>query len=331
MSGTRRREFITLLGGAAATWPLAARGQQSGKVWRIGILSGVSRPAALPAIWGGFLQGMRQLGYVEGEHFVTEYRFADGKPERFPQLAAELVQLKSDVIVVGASNGIRAVQEATTTIPIVMAYSIDPVGNGLAASLARPGGNTTGLASAQEDTVSKQVELLAMAVPGLSRLAIMTNPNARNHGPLLQAAKTAAAKAAVTLVPVAAATLQEIERAFELMTKEDIRATVFLPDPFLLLSRQRIAELAIRNRLPSIFAHRDYVEVGGLMSYGESFGDFGRRAANFVDKVFKGIKPAELPIEQPTRFFLVLNLKTAKTIGLDVPDKLLALADEVIE
>jgi putative ABC transport system substrate-binding protein len=187
------------------------------------------------------------------------------------------------------------------------------------------------LASAQEDTVSKQVELLAMAVPGLSRLAIMTNPNARNHGPLLQAAKTAAAKAAVTLVPVAAATLQEIERAFELMTKEDIRATVFLPDPFLLLSRQRIAELAIRNRLPSIFAHRDYVAVGGLMSYGESFGDFGRRAANFVDKVFKGIKPAELPIEQPTRFFLVLNLKTAKTIGLDVPDKLLALVDEVIE
>jgi len=332
MSGMRRRELIAALGGAVLAWPLAARGQQSGKVWRIGILSGVSRPAALPAIWGGFLQGMRQLGYVEGEHFVTEYRFADGKPERFPQLAGELVQLKSDVIVVGASNGIRAVQEATATIPIVMAYSIDPVGNGLVASLAHPGGNTTGLASAQEDTVSKQVELLAMAVPGLSRLAILTNPNLRIHGPLLQAAKTAAAKAAVTLVPVAAGTtLQEIERAFELMTNEDIRATVFLPDSFLLLSRQRIAELAIRNRLPSIFANRDYVEVGGLMSYGESFGDFGRRAANFVDKIFKGIKPAELPIEQPTRFFLVLNLKTAKTIGLSVPDKLLALADEVIE
>ena len=240
MSGMRRRELIATLGSAVLAWPLAARGQQLGKVWRIGILTGVSRPTALPAIWGGFLQGMRQLGYVEGQHFVTEYRFADGKPERFPQLAAELVQLKSDVIVVGASNAVRAVQEATTTIPIVMAYSIDPVGNGLVASLAHPGGNTTGLASAQEDTVSKQVELLAMAVPGLSRLAVLTNPNARNHGPLLQAAKTAAAKAAVTLVPVAAGTLQEIERAFELMTNEDIRATVFLPDPFLLLSRQRL-------------------------------------------------------------------------------------------
>src|SRR5262249_51362830 len=271
MSGMRRRELIATLGSAVLAWPLAARGQQLGKVWRIGILTGVSRPTALPAIWGGFLQGMRQLGYVEGQHFVTEYRFADGKPERFPQLAAELVQLKSDVIVVGASNAVRAVQEATTAIPIVMAYSVDPVGNGLVASLARPDGNTTGLASAQEDIVSKHVELLAMAVPGLSRLAILTNPKARNHGPLLQAAKNAAAKAAVTLVPIAAGTLQEIEGAFGTMTNEGIRASVFLPDPFFLLSRRRIAELATGDRLPSIFAQRDYVDVGGLMSYGESF------------------------------------------------------------
>jgi putative ABC transport system substrate-binding protein len=327
----RRREFISLLGAAAAAWPLAARAQQADKVWRIGILSGVSRAASLPAIWGGFLQSMRELGYVEGKHFIVEWRFADGKFERFPQLAAELVQFKPDVIVVGASNGIRAVQETTTAIPIVMAYSVDPVGNGLVASLARPGGNTTGLASAQEDIVSKHVELLAMSVPRLSRLAILTNPNARNHRPLLEAAKNAAAKAAVTLVPIAAGTLQEVEGAFGTMTNEGIRASVFLPDPFFLLSRRRIAELAIRDRLPSIFAQRDYVDVGGLMSYGESFQDFGRRAATFVDKIFKGAKPADLPVEQPTRFFLVLNLKTAKMIGLEMPDKVLALADEVIE
>ncbi len=328
----KRRQFIALIGGAAAAWPLAARAQQPGKVWRIGILSGLSRPDSIESsTWGGFLQGMHQLGYVEGKHFVVEYRFADGKYERFPQLAAELVRLKSDVIVVGASNGIRAVQEATSAVPIVMGYSIDPVGNGLVASLARPGGNTTGLASAQEDIVSKHVELLAMAVPGLSRLAILTNPDARNHLPMLEAAKSAAGKAAVTLVPIAARTPQDVESAFGTMANEGIGATVFLPDSFFNLYRRRIAELAIRDRLPSIFAQRDYVEVGGLMSYGESFRDFFRRAATFVDKIFKGTKPTDLPIEQPTRFFLVLNLKTAKALDLAIPPTLLALADEVIE
>ncbi len=327
----RRRDFITALGGAAA-WPLAAPAQQPGKVWRIGILSGLSRPDSIASsTWGGLLQGMRQLGYVEGMHFVVEYRFADGKYERLPQLAAELVQIKPDVIVVGTSNGIRAVQEATSVIPIVMGYSIDPVGSGLVASLARPGGNTTGLASAQEDIVSKHVELIAMAVPGLSRMAILANPGARNHLPMLEAAKSAAGKAGVALVPIAAGTPQDVERAFGTMTNEGIKAAVFLPDSFFLLSRRRIAELAIRDRLPSIFAQRDYVEVGGLMSYGESFQDFFRRAATFVDKIFKGAKPADLPIEQPTRFFLVLNLKTAKALGLDLPPTLLARADEVIE
>jgi len=327
----RRREFIAGVGGAAA-WPIVARAQQPRKVWRIGILSGIARPDSIEkSTWGGFLQGMRELGYVQGRDFVVEYRFADGKYDLFHKLKSELIENRSDVIVVGASSGISTVQKATTTIPIVMSYSIDPVGSGLVTSLNHPGGNTTGLASAQEDIVSKHVELAVSAVPGLTRLGILTNPNAQNHLPMLESASVAAKKAALVLTRVGARTLQEIEDAFGTMLNQRVEAAVFLPDSFFNSTRHKIAELAIKARLPSIFAQRDYVDAGGLMSYGESFHEFFRRAAGFVDKIFKGAKPADLPVEQPTRFFLVLNLKTAKSLGLTVPATLLARADEVIE
>jgi putative ABC transport system substrate-binding protein len=241
------------------------------------------------------------------------------------------VQLKVDVIMVAASAAIPSVQQTTSTIPIVMAYSIDPVGNGLVASLARPGGNTTGLASAQEDIVSKQLELLVRLIPTLSRVAILANPNSSNHPGLLKNAEAAAGKAGVALVRLEARNPQEVENAFAMMIQDGARALQVLPDSFLNAHRHRIAELAIRNRLPSIFAQRDYVEAGGLMSYGENFRDSIGRAAYFVDKIFKGAKPADLPIEQPTRFFLVINLKTAKSLGVEIPPTLLATTDEVIE
>ena len=328
----KRREFITLLGGAASAWPLTARAQQPGKVWRIGFLSGLSRPASIESsTYGGFLEGMHQLGYIEGKDFVVEFRFADGNYERYPGFAAEFVELKVHVIVVGTSVAVPYLQRATNTIPIVMGYSIDPIGNGLVASLARPGGNTTGLSSAQEDTVSKHLELIAEAVPNLSRAAILNNPDNSYHPGIVKNAEVVAHKIGLTLIPIAARNAQEIQSAFTAMIRDGVGGAVFLPDPFFNFQRHQIAQLAVRERLPSIFAQREYVEAGGLMSYGESFRDFFRRAASFVDKILKGAKPADLPIEQPTRFFLVINLKTAKALGITVPPTLLTRADEVIE
>ena len=327
----KRREFITLLGGAAAM-PLAARAQQGGKLWRIGYLSGIARPPSLQASYfGGFLEGIRELGYIEGRDYLVEWRFADGHYERFPDLAAELVRLKVDVIVVAASAAIRPVQQATGTIPTVFSYSIDPVGNGLVTSLARPGGNTTGLSSSLEDIVAKHVELLAMAVPGLSRIAVLVDPSNPNHPEALKKAEAAASLGGLAIIVVEARTSDELESSFRAMREHGVGALVALPDSLFTNSRRRIADLALSTRLPSVFAERDFVEAGGLMSYGESLRDFNRRAAAFVDKIFKGAKPGDLPIEQPTRFLLVINLKTAKTLGLEIPPMLLARADEVIE
>jgi putative tryptophan/tyrosine transport system substrate-binding protein len=326
----RRREFIAAVG-AAAAWPRAALAQQE-KVWRIGLLSGLSRPASMESsTFGGFLEGMRQLGYVEGKNFIVEYRFAEGNYALYPQFAADFVRLNLDVIVVTASTAIHIVQRATNTIPIVMGYSVDPVGNGLVASLASPGGNTTGLASIQEDTVSKHLELIVTAVPGLSRIAILFNPDNKNNSGLVKNAQAAAQKAALTLLPIAARNPQEVEDAFSMMSQQAVGAAVFLPDTFFNFHRGRIAELAIQNQLPTIFAQREYVEVGGMISYGESFRDFFRRSASFVDKIIKGAKPADLPIELPTRFFLVVNMKTVKFLGLAIPESFVLRADEVIE
>jgi putative tryptophan/tyrosine transport system substrate-binding protein len=236
-----------------------------------------------------------------------------------------LVRLNVDVIVVGASAAIPFVQQATSTIPIVMGYSIDPVGNGFVANLARPGGNITGLSSTQEDIVSEHIELLTTAIPQLSRVAILLNPGNVNHLKILEHAKIAASNAGVRLVSVVAPNLP----AF--MSKQGARALVVLPDSFFTNNRGHIAELALIQRLPSIFAQREYVEAGGLMSYGESFREFLRRAATFVEKIFRGSKASDLPIEQPTRYFLVVNLKTAKALGLTLPPSLIARADEIIE
>ena len=326
----RRREFITVLGGAAAVWPLAARAQQAEKVRRIGFVSGATR-ARVHDVLSGFPQGMRELGYVEGRDFNIEWRFAEGRYELFPTLAAELVRLNVDVIVVGTPAAVGSVQRATKTIPIVMGYSTDPVGNGFVASYARPGGNTTGLASSLDEITAKHVELLATALPNLSRIGHLSNPANPNHVSVLNTARASTQRAGLTLVPFEARNPSEIEYAFATFTRERVGAVLVVSDAFFNNQRQQIAELALRERLPTMFHQREYVAAGGLMSYGEKLFDFFRRAATFVDKIFKGAKPADLPIELPTRFYLTINLPTAKLLGLEVPPMLLARADEVIE
>jgi putative ABC transport system substrate-binding protein len=326
----RRREFITLLAGAAAGWPFAARAQPAGNRWRIGWLGGASSATAFDAV-AGFPQGMRELGYVEGKDFIIEYRFAEGRYERFPELAAELVGLNVDVIVLGTPAAVRAAQQATKTIPIVMGYSTDPVGNGFVASLAHPGGNTTGLASSTDDSSPKQLELLAIAVPKLSRAAVLINRGSPTSSAVLKNAEAAAQKAGLVLLPVEARNEQEIENAFAALAREHVQAVMVASDAFFFLQRQRLAELALTNRLPSMFGQREYAEAGGLLSYGESLQEFFRRAASFVDRIFKGAKPGDLPIEQPTKFHLVINRKTADALGLTIPPLLYIFADEVIE
>jgi putative ABC transport system substrate-binding protein len=331
----KRREFITLLGGVAAGWPFRARARQAerlGKVWRIGVLSGLTAPTDVRStVLGGFLLGMQELGYIENRDFVVEWRFSGGRYERFPELAAELVRLNVDVVLVSATAGIRAMQQATKTIPIVMGFSFDPVGNGLVTSLAHPGGNTTGLATAQQDTVAKHVDLIKMAVPRISRLGIMVNPNNTNSAGTISNAEAAVTEAGLHGVFLKAGNLQEVESSFVTMTNERVEALLTFTDSVFTLHRRRIAELALQNRLPTIFAQREPVEAGGLMSYGESLTDFLRRSARYVDKILKGAKPEDLPIEQPNRYFLIINLRTAKTLGITISDNLLSLADEVIE
>jgi len=326
----KRREFITLLGGAAA-WPLAARTQQAGKVWRIGFLSSQPRATFGASLYAGFERGMRELGYVEGKDFVSEWRSADSKYERLPELAVELVRLKMDVIVSALTAGVRALQQATDTIPIVIVGATDPVGNGFAASLARPGGNITGLASSSDDSAPKQLELLAAVVASPSRIAFLGNPDSPTYRPIKTRIQDAAGKAGLSIVTVDARNPQEIEAAFSVFARERVQAIVVGSDGLFFGQQQRLAELALRNRLPTMFPQREYVEAGGLMSYGESLSDFFRRAALFVDKIFKGTKPGDLPIEQPTRFNLVINRKTADALGVTIPSQLYIFADEVIE
>jgi putative ABC transport system substrate-binding protein len=328
----RRRDFIAGLGGAVAAWPLAARAQQAGKVWRIGFLAAGQRPVSFDesSQYGGFPQGMRELGHVEGKDFVIEWRFAEGRPELYLGLAAELVRAQVDVVVTGNSTAVHSVQQASSTIPIVIAVSADPVGTGLVASLAHPGGNITGLATSREVTASKQLELLALAVPNLSRVGLLFSADDTSSAPVLSSAQAAAPTAGLQLLPVDARNLQDIESAFATMAKERAEALMVVSSGFQ-AQKQRLVDLALRIRLPTIFAQREFVEAGGLMSYGESAREFNRRAAFYVDRIMKGAKPADLPMQQPTRFFLVINRKTADAIGLAIPLQLLVLADEVIQ
>jgi len=324
-----RREFILTLGGAASAWLFAARAQQPGKVWRVGFFSGTSR-SAVSGLYAGFVRGMADLGYAEGKNFVIEWRSAEEKYERIPEIAAEFVRLNVDVIVTGTA-ALTVLKRDVTTIPVVMAYAVDPVGNGLVASLVRPGGNMTGLAGSSDDSSPKQLELLAAVVSNISRIGLLGNPNTTTYSSVLKSTQDAAQKAGLSLVPMQARNPQEIESTLAAFAKEGVRAVMFAGDAVFFGQRQRIAELALQYRLPTMFAQREYVAAGGMMSYGENLADFFRRAAYYVDKIFKATKPAELPIEQPTRFHLAINRKTADAIGVTIPAHLYIFADEVIE
>ncbi len=328
----RRREFITLLGGAAM-WPLAARAQQqqAGKLPRIGFL-GLTSPSDRPSLLDAFRQGLRELGWVEGQNIVIDYRYAEGRVDRLPDLAADLVRLKVDLIVSLGTQGVTAAKNATETIPIVMIAVRDPVDTGLIASLARPGGNVTGVSGyAGLETVAKQLALLNETVPKIRRVAILSNPGNAYHQLAIRELNVAARSSGVQLQLLEARGPNEFDGAFAAMAKERVGALLVVSDVIFNNHRTRLADLAARSRLPAAYGVRESVEAGGLMSYGPSFLDLHRRAATYVDKILKGAKPADLPVEQPTKFELVINLKTAKALGLEVPPTLLARADEVIE
>jgi putative ABC transport system substrate-binding protein len=329
----KRRQFIVLLGGAAAPsmfWPPAAGAQAAGKIWRVGFVAG-GTSSLVPAFYGAFLEGMRSLGYVEGRNVAVEWRFAEGKDERYAEFGAELVRMKVDVIVLATPAAIPAIRRATGTIPIVMGYSTDPVGNGFVASMARPGGNITGLASSADEVTSKQLEMLASVVPGATRVAYLARSAARGGTAVAEAAQVEGGKLGITIVPVSAGTAQEIEDAFAGSARAGVQAMVVSPEAFFFDHMERIAQLALAARLPTMFGQRQYVDAGGLMSYGENLTDFFRRAAFFVDRILKGAKPAELPIEQSTYFKLVINRRTADVLGIAITPALRVLADEVIE
>jgi putative ABC transport system substrate-binding protein len=329
----KRREFIALLSGAAAAWPLGASAQQAAKVPRIGYLT--ASLAANPHLLEAFRHGLRDLGYVEGRNVVIEYRDAEGKYDRLPALAADLVALKVDVIVVTGTPHALAAKQATSTIPIVVAIAADPVQSGLVTSLARPGaGNVTGLSLLAPELVGKSLELLKQAVPEFSRAAALWHPGdygERTEKDMLRAADAAARALGVRLQVVETRGPEDFDRAFSDMTRARAGALTVLASNMLLNERRRLVDLAAKNRLPAMYPLREFVDAGGLMAYGPDLADVFRRAATYVDKILKGAKPADLPVEQPTKFELVINLKSAKALGLTVPPSLLAQADEVIE
>jgi putative ABC transport system substrate-binding protein len=329
-----RRKIIALIAAAAALRPLAVSAQQVAKPARMGWL-GMDLAASDPRFREAFLQGLRDLGYNEGPNLVIEYRDAEGKPERLPALAAGLVALNVDVIVAGAGTlSALAAKQATTTIPIVFPVVGDPVADGLVTSLARPGGNLTGLSAVSTELIGKLLELLKQAVPGVSRVALLLKPDAapeRTMQGYLKESDAAARALGVQLQVVEAQGPEDFDRAFSDMSEAHADALVVLGTPVFQVARQRLVDLAAKSRLPTVFSYRAFVDAGGLMSYGPSFPDMFRRAATYVDKILNGAKPADLPVEQPTKFELVINLKTAKALGLTVPQSLLARADEVIE
>jgi putative ABC transport system substrate-binding protein len=325
----KRREFITLLGGAAAVWPLAAGAQQPGKLPTIGFLGQSTRSASSEWV-NAFAQRLRELGWIENRTIAVDYRWGEGLSERAAEIAAEFVRLKVDVIVTSGTPQTVAATQATSVIPIVFATAGDPVGSGLVASLARPGGNVTGLATMMADLAGKRLELLRQVVPGLSRVAIMGNVG--NPFTVLELGEVQAAAGTLGLDvdTLEIRQAQDIAPAFEAL-KGRAGALYACIDALSSTNRIRINTLALGARLPTIYGARDYVEAGGLMSYGPNYPDQFRRAADFVDKILRGAKPADIPVEQPTRFDLVVNLTTAKALGLTIPPAVLDLADEVIE
>ena len=325
----RRREFITLLGGATVVWPLAASAQQA-KLPRIGILW----PSPLSSsghFLDAFRQGLHELGYVEGQNMTIEFRSAEGQIERLPDLAAELVHLPVDVIQTATSPTIRAAQQATHTIPIIMGNSQDPVSEGFVASLARPGGNITGQTIFSPDLAAKRLQLLKEVVPTLSRVAVLWKVDDPALTLSLRETTIAAQTLRIDFRSLGVRGPSEFETAFQTATQERAEALIVLEDPLTLQYRTEIARLANSNRLPAMYGLREYVESGGLIAYGPNLAQIYRRSATYLDKILEGAKPADLPVEQPVRFELLVNLKTAKALGVDVPPTLIARADEVIE
>jgi ABC-type uncharacterized transport system substrate-binding protein len=313
--------------------PLAGGAQSAAKVYRIGLLGG-SPPTAGEAsarLWEDFLQGMRDLGYVEGRNLMIEGRWYGERTERLPTLAAELVRLKVDVIVAGAAPAPEAAQRATSTIPIVMASHVDPVGAGLVVSLARPGKNVTGLSSLAPELVGKQLQLLKEVVPGMSRVTVLWNPTVSTQALVLREADVAARSLNVQLQVLEARSPGDFASAFTTMTKTKAGALVTLASSMFFAERSRIVDQAAQSRLPAIYHAKEYAEAGGLMTYGPDLHERWRRAATYVDAIFRGTNPGDLPVEQPTKFELVINLKAAKALGLTIPASVLARADHIIE
>ena len=331
MDRVQRRDFL-IAAGALLAAPLVAEAQQAAKVARIGYLS--NRLGAYPHLQEAFRQGLRDLGYVEGRNLVIEYRDAEGKTERLPALAAELVALKVDVIVAPNTVAALAAKHVTRTLPIVVAVAADPVASGLVTSLARPGGNVTGLSILASELVGKCLELLAQAVPAASRVAVLWTPGVlgeRTDQDMLKGAEAAGRALGVRLQFVEARGPADFDRAFSDMARTRAGALTVLASHVFVNERRRLVDLAAKHRLPAVYPWREFVEAGGLMAYGPSIADLYRRAATHVDKILKGTKPADLPVEQPTKFELAINLKAAKALGLTVPPSLLQRADQVIE
>src|SRR6516164_5605374 len=323
---TRRREFMTVLGGAAVAWPLAAHAQQPGKVWRMGFIA-----HGHESFYDALFEGLREYGYEEGRNLIVERRYAQGQAERFKEFAAEMVRLNVDIIIVVTTPAALAVKKATTTIPIVHPNAIDPLNTGLIASLAHPGGNLTGGAQLTAEVSAKRLEILKRVVPRLSRVAALWNP--ANPALVFSWKETqgAARVLGLTLQSHEVQGPKDFAAAFAAIVEERPDALLVLQDAVTMQQRKEIISFAIEKRLPSMFQERGWAVAGGLMSYGENLPSMYRRAAYFVDRIFKGAKPADLPVEQATKFDMVINLRTAKAIGFTIPDSILALADEVIE
>jgi putative ABC transport system substrate-binding protein len=325
----RRREFIVLVGGATAAWPLTARAQQPGKLRTIGFL-GSGSPASQGQWVSAFSQRLRELGWIEGRNIAIEYRWAEGSSDRAAELAAELVRLKVNVIVTWANPMVLAAKRTTSAIPIVFAAAADPLGTGLVATLAQPGGNVTGLSVVSTDLGGKKLEFLCELSPGLRRLAIMANVNNSASVLEMREVQSAARTIGLEITTLEIRQAEDIAPAFEKI-RDRADALYVCIDTVLFANRILINNLALAARLPTMLSTREAVKAGGLMTYGPNFPDLFRRAADYVDKIFHGMNPADIPVEQPTKFELVINLKTAKALGLSVPQTLLVTADELIE
>jgi putative tryptophan/tyrosine transport system substrate-binding protein len=330
----RRRDFVKVIAGSATSaWPFGARAQQpTSTIRHVGFLTPQSgQTASLQVLLDAFHKGLKQVGLIEGQNIIIEYQFADGREDTLPRLAAELVQSRADAIVADGTPAIQAAKNATQTMPIIMAVCNDPVASGFVASLNRPGGNITGLSLQATDLTPKRLQLLAEIVPRLSRVGVLSNPLNRSHAPGLEQMQAATQSLRIELQVAEASAPGKFESAFATIAAARADAVIVLPDGMFYNQQSRIAALSVAYHLPTLFAEKESVEAGGLMAYGPSVPDLFRRSAAYLDKILKGVSPADLPVEQPTKFELAINLKTARTLGLTVPSTLLATADEVIE